>query len=127
LRDSTTMEKTTMSKFAQTCCAVALAVMVGSASQGQSGGPISRTGTSPRLQKLKQQLAAGVHGATDDFWAVLAREHTPLIEPVPGDPKHLLVTFIWRNQPQTKSVQVFGMEMTLLPNTDIWYVTFMTE
>jgi enterochelin esterase family protein len=116
-----------MSKLAQICCTLSLAAMAASPCWSQSNGPIERTGTSPRIEKLKQQIADGVQGATDDFWSTLAREHAPIIEPAAPDSKHVLVTFVWRNQAGTKSVQVAGMEMTLLPNTDIWHVTFKME
>jgi enterochelin esterase-like enzyme len=122
------MDASTMRKFAQTCCTSTLTVMlIGSTLLAQSSGPFVRAGTSPRIQKLRQQLADDVNGAADDFWATLAREHAPIIEPVPRDLKHVLITFIWRHESGTKSVQVAGMDMTLLPNTDIWYVTVTME
>jgi hypothetical protein len=52
--------------------------------------------TSPRLAALSQALDAGEARALDHFWTIVAHEGTPLIEPSPTRPEHVLVTFLWR-------------------------------
>ncbi len=78
---------------------------------------------SPRLQALAGELAAG--GSTGAFWAVMAREHTPLIEPTgEGD---YLVSFLWRGA--RHNVRLFGgpardhVALTRLGRSDLWYTT----
>ena len=39
---------------------------------------------SPRLAALQAALAAGDPGALARFWAMVERQGTPLIEPLPG-------------------------------------------
>jgi Domain of unknown function (DUF3327) len=52
--------------------------------------------TSPRLAALSEALEVGGVLALERFWATIAQEGTPLIEPVPEAPDHLLVTFLWQ-------------------------------
>src|SRR4051812_31586394 len=52
--------------------------------------------TSPRLAALSQALDAGETPAVDRFWSTVTHEGTPLIEPSPTTPDHLLVTVLWR-------------------------------
>jgi enterochelin esterase family protein len=92
----------------------------------QSGGPIEQTGTSPRIEAVKRDSSLGTPGVAERFWAALARDHAPIVEPVQGDPTRLMVTFVWRGGPDTKSVQVFGMDMIPIAKTDIWYATITT-
>src|SRR5262245_30899310 len=95
--------------------------------QAQSAGPIEPTGTSARIAQLKRDLAshpAGVTGVSDRFWTALSREHAPIVEPVPGDPEHLLVTLVWRGDAATTAVQAAGIDLTHIVRTDVWYTTF---
>jgi enterochelin esterase family protein len=101
------------------CAWLALVALLGA----QPSGPIQQTGVSPRIQQLKDQISRGRAAARDEFWTALERDHTPLVEAIPGDPGHVLVTFVWRGAPGTRSIGVAGMEMTLIPGTDVWYVT----
>jgi hypothetical protein len=91
-----------------------VALAIGGMSWTQAGGPI-QPGTSPRIEQLTKQIATGGPSIVTAFWATLAREHAPIVEPAPGDPAHVLVTFVWRGTPDTRSVQVFGTEMSLIP------------
>lgn len=83
---------------------------------------------SPTLNHLHSQILAGVPNAESDFFARLV---TPLVEPVDGDEKSRLVTFIWRGNTHTKRVSVmggrpkedFGAPLARLPDTDLWYRT----
>ncbi len=54
-----------------------------------------RLPTSPRLAALCDALDAGEEHALDHFWSTIAQEGTPLIEPIPSVPEHLLATFLW--------------------------------
>ena len=49
---------------------------------------------SPKLDGLEKELAAGNTTALTAFWEEIAQQGTPLIEPIPDDDKHSLVTFL---------------------------------
>jgi enterochelin esterase family protein len=84
---------------------------------------------SPRLAELQQQLADGNRVALDQFWREIERQGSPLIEPIPDDADHALVTFVWRGDDQTQSVIVFGdlsgpnlaaSQLVRMPGSDVW-------
>jgi enterochelin esterase family protein len=92
---------------------------------------------SPRLTALQKQIEAGNSAALRDFWQEVAAQGTPLLEPIPGDEKHVLVTFLWRSKEELKNVVVFSWfghyhgrfeiarnQMGHLPGTDLWYKTY---
>ncbi|MCQ3977025.1 MAG: hypothetical protein DPW09_26645 [Anaerolineae bacterium] len=88
---------------------------------------------SPRLSTLQQELAAGTAAALDAFWQEVGQQGTPLIEPIAGEEKYSLVTFLWRATDKTQNValvsnlsgQMGASEaMTRLPATDLWYKTY---
>lgn len=87
---------------------------------------------SPRLALLQKELKAGNTGAVESFWQEMAKQGTPLIEPVKGRAGHYLVTFLWRHTEETKNVAVIGGvagpdvmgQMTRMPDTDIWFKTY---
>ena len=103
---------------------IALAFLAFVLPGAQTGGPIQEGGTSPRIEKLKSDVAAHVTGAVDRFWSDLAREHTPIVEAVPGDSARVRITLVWRATPGTISVDGFGSPMSPIPGTDVWYQTF---
>jgi enterochelin esterase-like enzyme len=87
--------------------------------------------TSPAIEALRQQIAAGDR-RTDSFWERVAQSGTPLVEPIEGDMRRTRVTFLWRATPQTRNVMVLGSfatgpstdyAMTRLADTDVWYLT----
>lgn len=97
---------------------------------------------SPRLAALQTQLEAGNRAALRSFWQEVAKEGTPLIETIPGDDKHVLVTFLWRGAEDTKNVVVFSVlgvlwsysgnqlaqnQMTHMTDTDLWYKTYLVR
>ena len=49
---------------------------------------------SPRLARLVGELRSQTPGALDAFWREVAEQGTPLIEAVPDDRAHALVTFL---------------------------------
>src|SRR5215813_6723157 len=94
-------------------------LLAGPALRAQPTGPIRPGGPSPRIETLRQQVAKGESRAVEDFWAVLAREHTPIVEPFPGDHNQVLLTLVWRGGPHTRSVRVAGSAMERIPSTDV--------
>lgn len=88
---------------------------------------------SPRIDTLRKQVAAGT-ADLNEFWRQVAAEGTPLVEPIAKDPRHQLVTFLWRGTPETRNVfpiasfKIGGrypLDYTLhqVPSTDVWYLT----
>ena len=87
---------------------------------------------SPRIQKLRSQIAAGTTNS-ETFWSEVAKEGTPLVEAIGSDGKYQLVTFLWRGTNQTRNVVVRGSyrgvgpaanySMHQIPNSDVWYLT----
>src|SRR5260370_32107481 len=63
----------------------------------------------------------------------MAKNHTPLIEAIPGDNRSSLVTFVWQAKEATRNVLIFGgftlsdlaaNQMIRLGATDLWYKTY---
>lgn len=99
------------------------------------------TPTSPRLQALLHEIERGDAGALGAFWQSIEQEGAPLVENIEGNDQQLLLTFIWRDQGDTKNVILFSPLTTRpnkdftveelarshlqpLPDTDIWYRSF---
>jgi enterochelin esterase-like enzyme len=86
--------------------------------------------SSPTIKALRAQVARGAK-STEAFWQMIAEKGTPLVEPLEGNPRYILVTFLWRGQPNTRNVAVIGTfmkeplaeVMTRLDDTDVWYRT----
>jgi enterochelin esterase-like enzyme len=87
---------------------------------------------SPRLTALGKELLAGNKSAVDKFWQEVEQSGTPLVEPIEGDDKNFLVTFLWRATFETWNVLVvwrYGIDrpddykMLRLANSNIWYKT----
>lgn len=92
--------------------------------RAQNAGAIEPGGISPRIEKLKADLATDPAAVAARLWDELARTHTPIVEAVPGDPSRVRITLVWRGRPGISSVDGFGSAMTLVPATDVWYQTF---
>ena len=103
---------------------IALVSAIAAAAGAQNAGPIQNGGTSARIEKLKADVAAGSAGGVARFWEELARSHTPIVEAVPGDPSRVRITLVWRGRPGLSGVDGYGLAMTLVPGTDVWYQTF---
>ena len=92
------------------------------------------TPTSPRLAALRAALKSEGHErALAAFWHAVEDEGAPLIETIPGDPDHLLLTFLWRDDGHTRNVAVLDGPgggdpsrnvMRRLPGTDVWHITY---
>ena len=94
--------------------------------------------TSPRIAALQKQLAAGDRGALDSFWQRIAQEGAPMVETGAAEPRHVLVTFLWRAKGETRNVLLFSYALTFpdqvgiaqgqlanLVGTDLWYKTYL--
>lgn len=94
---------------------------------------------SPRLVALRAALAAADGAALGRFWAEVAAQGTPLVEPLPGDDGHALVTFLWREgrhpgEPVAlRTVVVVSLltgpdlpnhQLRRLPGTDLWHRSY---
>src|SRR5690349_2335366 len=89
--------------------------------------------SSPRLAALRQALADEESGAVESFWQEIAAVGAPLIEPVPGTPDQMLVTFLWRATAPVENVIVVGElvgsdyaanRLARLGDSDLWYKTY---
>jgi enterochelin esterase-like enzyme len=88
---------------------------------------------SPRIAALRKNVEAGNTAEVAQFWADVAKMHTPLIEPIAGDDYSSLVTFVWQAKDDTRNVVLFGgvagidlaaNQLTRLGVTDVWYKTY---
>jgi enterochelin esterase-like enzyme len=72
--------------------------------------------------------------ALRSFWNELQKTGAPIVEQIPGDPNHVIVTFVWRASAEAKQVFIFPqiestsaidkMKMSRLPDTNLWYKTY---
>jgi len=92
---------------------------------------------SPRIKYLRSAIENGRRGSVADFWEKVKTEGTPLIEPLEGDDKNDLVTFLWEGKPDTRNVLLLwwpytgqspdDYRMLHLGETDIWYKTLKVD
>ena len=64
---------------------------------------------SPRIKLLRASLESGKQESVDAFWDEVKKQGTPIIEPLPGDNKNMLVTFLWKGTPYTQNVIVLRL------------------
>lgn len=88
---------------------------------------------SPRIANLRSQIELGSRSAVPQFWSEIAKSGTPLVEPIPGDDRHSLVTFLWKGDADTYNVAVVGgingaepakNQMIHLADSDVWYISY---
>jgi enterochelin esterase family protein len=86
---------------------------------------------SPRLAAVARELRAGRPEAVQTLWDDM-RGGAPLIEVVDGEPDRRWITFLWRGQASTESVDLLGDIPTMdttkwkfkrLDATDVWLKT----
>lgn len=86
---------------------------------------------SGRLARLERDLATDRARALAEFWAEMQVKGTPLIEALGDDPRHALVTFLWRGSPRTQNVVVqpflrdpqYDYALHRIADTDVWCTT----
>jgi hypothetical protein len=88
----------------------------------------SDASASPRISRLRNDIESGKISAVEEFWAQMRKNGTPLVEPVPGDDRHSLVTFLWSASAGTRNVAIVNgingaeparNQMTHLVDTDV--------
>jgi len=90
---------------------------------------------SPRILALKAEIEQGNRAALSDFWATVATEGTPLVEPMAHDPEHSIVTFLWRGDADIHEVIILANKFTdatvfdasvmkQLLNSDVWHRSY---
>lgn len=92
---------------------------------------------SPRIKALRASLQEGNERSVEAFWGEIAAAGSPIIEPLSGDKKNMLVTFLWRGTPDTHNVIVLRLPyavavpedyfMDHLAGTDVWYKSVVIE
>jgi len=92
--------------------------------------------SSPRLSGLKKEIQGGNRQALEQFWQAVTTQGAPLVEPIIGDDRHVLLTFLWRAKEETRNVLVAGgvagydfseNQMSRLLDTDLWYRTYQVR
>lgn len=85
---------------------------------------------SPKLQQLNSDLQTVGSSALREFWVEIEQQSAPIIET--GTDGYSLVTFLWRGDSSVRNIAViqdWGADgirehhMTLLPSSDVWYLT----
>jgi Enterochelin esterase, N-terminal len=94
---------------------------------------------SPRIKTLQDRFLHNGIQEIKAFWREVTERGVPLVESLPGDERHRLVTFLWRGQEDTRHVLIVGgvvprwayskdsaeqKLMARLPGTDVWYKTY---
>ncbi len=92
---------------------------------------------SPRINALRTAVETGNLASVGTFWQQVEQAGAPIIEPLPGDDKNMLVTFLWKGTPDTRNVFVARLPyagaapddyfMEHIGNTDVWYKTVATD
>lgn len=88
---------------------------------------------SPRIKALRATVESGQQGSVEKFWDDVKKEGAPLMEPLQGDDRNTLVTFLWKGRPDTHNVLLLwwpytgqlpdDYRMLRLGETDVWYKT----
>jgi enterochelin esterase family protein len=78
--------------------------------------------TSPRIARLRDEIAVDGAAAVDRFWREVTAAGTPLVEAADGE--QALVTFLWRGHAADLAVR-WGIRAALErePGTDLWHAT----
>lgn len=132
------MRRNTSMGSPRTCLAVRVGILLLLALSLAGGAPAQETSEiqSPRLRALIAELKGGNTEALGLFWKQMEAATTPLVEPIEGDPNHVLLTVLWRGDSETENVLLVGglarghsLDNTLrrLLDSDIWYRTYRTR
>ena len=92
---------------------------------------------SPRIARLRADVAAKKRAAVAAFWAETQTATAPLVEASPRGPRHSLVTFVWRGSDKTRNVVIVdgvapgvggvlpvNSQLERLGTTDVWFRTY---
>lgn len=95
---------------------------------------------SPRIARLRADFAMSGASAVEAFWIELAVSGAPLVEPIPNDSEHSLVTFVWQGSPAAENVVItdgvsvgvggadpLNSQMTRLDGTSVWYRSYVVR
>ncbi len=84
-------------------------------------GPPKPFPESPRIKALRDAVMGGNQQSTDAFWQEGKLQGAPIIEPLPGDDKNMLVTFLWQGGAETHKVFVIRLPYAGgSPNDFLW-------
>jgi enterochelin esterase-like enzyme len=92
---------------------------------------------SPRIATLLREISNKDGTAVDRFWSGVQASGAPLIEPIPHERGHSLITFVWRGSSDAHNVVIVdgvavavgglnpvNSEMIHIGGTDVWYRTY---
>jgi enterochelin esterase-like enzyme len=92
---------------------------------------------SPRIAALRAEVKAGRQGSVASFWNDVNKSGAPLIEPLKGDDKNMLVTFLWEGKPDTHNVLLLWWPFTgqspndyrleRLSGTNVWFKSLKVD
>jgi len=93
--------------------------------------PVGDKYQSPRIKALRTALDQGQANAVDTFWKEIKEKGAPLIEPLEGNEKEMLVTFLWQGNANTKNARIIWFPFAVqepdeyrlirLGETNVWY------
>jgi enterochelin esterase-like enzyme len=120
------------------CLCLAAPIVAGAQTTSEAVYPFRESDASPRIAMLRTAVSKNsADAAVEEFWSEMRAHGAPLVEAIPGDDKHSLVTFVWRGSAKAENVVItdgvsIGVgdadprksEMTRIPNTDVWYRTY---
>jgi enterochelin esterase-like enzyme len=99
--------------------------------------PLKPLVESQQIRALRASVERGERESVDAFWQEVKKAGAPLIEPIPGDPENMAVTFLWKGKPDTRNVMVLWLPyagvvpdeylMARLGQTDVWYKTIKVD
>ena len=92
---------------------------------------------SPRIARLRMDIQNNGAAAVEQFWNEVKQNGAPLIEAIPGDPRHSWITFVWRGSATAENVVItdgvsigvggadpLNSQMVRIADTDVWYRTY---
>lgn len=109
----------------QVIVAVAVSFLFRQTCYSQEKRPLSA-----RIRDVSERIVQDRARAVGQFWESV-KGKTPIVEQIENDANHVLVTFLWKGNRKTTSVQLVGGRpgpnghpmLRQLAGTNIWYVT----
>jgi hypothetical protein len=71
---------------------------------------------SPLVAALVRDVQRRDAAAVEQFWKTVAARKTPLVDPIPSDPKHVLATFLFRGSNDTRDVAMWRYPAIMSPS-----------